>query len=62
MNKDEIVARFQLYKHYIPIIMSIDRDLCNLVSKNSFVTILTLECSVFEKIRLASLGSNFLCM
>lgn len=30
MNKDEIVARFQLYKHYIPIIMSIDRDLCNL--------------------------------
>ena len=43
MNKDEIVARFQLYKHYIPIIMSIDRDLCNLVSKNSFVKILTLE-------------------
>ena len=48
MNKDEIVARFQLYKHYIPIIMSIDRDLCNLVSKNSFVKILTLE-QVFEK-------------
>ena len=48
MNKDEIVARFQLYKHYIPIIMSIDRDLCNLVSKNSFVKILTLE-QVFKK-------------
>ena len=39
MNKDEIVARFQMYKHYIPIIMSIDRDLCQLVSYYFYVQI-----------------------